>query len=240
MALASPLPFQSTLPYGSDESVLVNGIETLISIHAPLRERHDEIPGIDADVLISIHAPLRERLPCYGASYIQAQFQSTLPYGSDPYGQSFSSVGEHFNPRSLTGATCLRPASQGHGHISIHAPLRERPLLRARHSLISLFQSTLPYGSDLDYQNNHHPRFQISIHAPLRERRKNRINERRLLKFQSTLPYGSDGINIVYTIVSYHFNPRSLTGATRCLHGFCRDSTHFNPRSLTGATGTTR
>ena len=175
MALASPLPFQSTLPYGSDESVLVNGIETLISIHAPLRERHDEIPGIDADVLISIHAPLRERLPCYGASYIQAQFQSTLPY-----------------------------------------------------------------GSDLDYQNNHHPRFQISIHAPLRERRKNRINERRLLKFQSTLPYGSDGINIVYTIVSYHFNPRSLTGATRCLHGFCRDSTHFNPRSLTGATGTTR
>ena len=170
MALASPLPFQSTLPYGSDESVLVNGIETLISIHAPLRERHDEIPGIDADVLISIHAPLRERLPCYGASYIQAQFQSTLPYGSDPYGQSFSSVGEHFNPRSLTGATCLRPASQGHGHISIHAPLRERPLLRARHSLISLFQSTLPYGSDLLVGHSYYFVAIISIHAPLRER----------------------------------------------------------------------
>ena len=149
MALASPLPFQSTLPYGSDESVLVNGIETLISIHAPLRERHDEIPGIDADVLISIHAPLRERLPCYGASYIQAQFQSTLPYGSD----------------LLVGHSYYFVAI-----ISIHAPLRERPLLRARHSLISLFQSTLPYGSDLLVGHSYYFVAIISIHAPLRER----------------------------------------------------------------------
>ena len=54
--------FQSTLPYGSDhddETMLYN---YPISIHAPLRERHAKAATIDTKRLISIHAPLRERL----------------------------------------------------------------------------------------------------------------------------------------------------------------------------------
>ena len=141
-------------------------------------------------------------------------FQSTLPYGSDillilliicslRYFNPRSLTGAtltpvylndvlhiYFNPRSLTGATRTIAVFFITVNISIHAPLRERPLIilagcvdgyfnprsltgatSARSILIlSLsFQSTLPYGSDKNdvqiiYKDG------ISIHAPLRER----------------------------------------------------------------------
>ena len=98
-----------------------------ISIHAPLRERqgHRTICLNVHD--ISIHAPLRERLyRTYAACALQ-RFQSTLPYGSDcvvfksfvlilfisihaplrerPRTVALLLRNQHFNPRSLTGAT---------------------------------------------------------------------------------------------------------------------------------------
>ena len=54
--------FQSTLPHGSDGShthVLNNPCD--ISIHAPLRERHNPLRRLLEKLKISIHAPLRER-----------------------------------------------------------------------------------------------------------------------------------------------------------------------------------
>ena len=54
----------------------------------------------------------------------------------------------HFNPRSLTGATPCKESMGSATLISIHAPLRERLTRRCGSVATSLFQSTLPYGSD--------------------------------------------------------------------------------------------
>ena len=56
----TPLPFQSTLPRGSDAIYGKRGAEFIISIHAPSRERTDENNPLRR-LIISIHAPSRER-----------------------------------------------------------------------------------------------------------------------------------------------------------------------------------
>ena len=103
--------------------------------------------------------------------------------------------------------------------ISIHAPLRERLIRAAITSCTTIFQSTLPYGSDPHPHSmsagkaNFNPRsltgatidrsggfppVPISIHAPLRERRYPNSSLHAPHKFQSTLPYGSDSIKTNY------------------------------------------
>ena len=122
------------------------------------------------------------------------------------------------------------------------------------------FQSTLPYGSDFEISivtvpaDDFNPRSltgatenpvinpwgeKISIHAPLRERPEPICRRRRCDGFQSTLPYGSDYARKIRQNRQYHFNPRSLTGATRPHVNQISDSKDFNPRSLTGATSAT-
>ena len=56
------LLFQSTLPRGSDIKHFLCLLTTIISIHAPSRERHDNIIRAGTYGKISIHAPSRERL----------------------------------------------------------------------------------------------------------------------------------------------------------------------------------
>ena len=119
-------------------------------------------------------------------------FQSTLPCGSDVK----VSKGET--------NTVL---------ISIHAPLRERLVIRRTFQLTLLFQSTLPCGSDAKAANRQ-AGIAISIHAPLRER---------LLMF----------LNLV---IIWNFNPRSLAGATASYMAQVIYKHNFNPRSLAGAT----
>ena len=120
----------------------------------------------------------------------------------------------NFNPRSLAGATAYGPACAASLHISIHAPLRERPVAHHRRQqkhnfnprsftgatplpislfVILAFQSTLPHGSD-QLHTIDGSRSIISIHAPSQER----------------LPF-----RFRY-LLSWHFNPHSLTGATSC------------------------
>ena len=146
------LRFQSTLPYGSDKfqrgqnlpgsdfnprslTGATNGITvkdngTIISIHAPLRERQYHREHQSHNNAISIHAPLRERPSVYLLQPLTRLFQSTLPYGSDFPCRYYSWLYRHFNPRSLTGATRSRQWAVRCMHISIHAPLRERHRLR--------------------------------------------------------------------------------------------------------------
>ena len=98
--------------------------------------------------------------------------------------------------------------------ISIHAPSRERLtniVLRAINSC-------------------------ISIHAPSRERLHIIQCIRFLLRFQSTLPRGSDLCVRFCFILSWHFNPRSLAGATTRIIAKFSAHADFNPRSLAGAT----
>ena len=92
-------------------------------------------------------------LPCGSDSWNRMRkekklaFQSTLPCGSD-FGQDAKNPkAEHFNPRSLAGATML---------LQLSHPYQE-------------FQSTLPCGSDITNKLLLVV-FVISIHAPLRER----------------------------------------------------------------------
>ena len=148
------LLFQSTLPYGSDGLATFSAIRcfnfnprsltgatatslsafliSLISIHAPLRERpyHQNqiatghyyfnprsLTGATYDL-----SPNRCRNKNFnprsltGATQQAArfclafQFQSTLPYGSDLSGLAVCSLQRYFNPRSLTGATFLPDA----------------------------------------------------------------------------------------------------------------------------------
>ncbi len=145
--------------------------------------------------------------------FIVILFQSTLPYGSDKT------------------CTCWRFNSR----ISIHAPLRERLMLKALWVLIITFQSTLPYGSDrvcrFAFQR---PRYfnprsltGATLGYTLQHNGQIDFNPRSLtgatfitplfilfILFQSTLPYGSDNYYPVIRIHIRNFNPRSLTGAT--------------------------
>ena len=76
-------------------------------------------------------------------------FQSTLPRGSDAAAFRAALRRMDFNPRSLAGATFKRRCRLGGGHISIHAPSRERRSAGSSCGSSSLFQSTLPRGSDV-------------------------------------------------------------------------------------------
>ena len=143
---------------------------------------------------------------------------------------------QDFNPRSLTGATTWMLYNNEKVWISIHAPLRERPLFTyvfAVPTRISIHAPLRerPRGCWVkQLPSNFNPRSltgatmaalkpighdEISIHAPLRERLKNLLRFLRSRTFQSTLPYGSDRLNRYDIDFLPHFNPRSLTGATQ-------------------------
>ena len=135
---------------GATHFVLSIFFSIIISIHAPLRERlFGDPPPLNASG-ISIHAPLRERLGLLNGQNQVAAFQSTLPYGSDAIPPILYRLHNHFNPRSLTGATGA-----------------SRPYCFKN----EVFQSTLPYGSDFTGAALTSS-LEISIHAPLRERLK--------------------------------------------------------------------
>ena len=163
-----------------------------ISIHAPSRERLSLGRGRGSRGSISIHAPSRER-----RSY-----------------QVITINFNNFNPRSLTGATYLRYDKDTDRLISIHAPSRERPASKpptTPFAIISIhapsrerlklcdclpdvgkFQSTLPHGSDLTYEqvNSDPVIFQSTLPHGSDQHTQRRTSFH--FRFQSTLPHGSD------------------------------------------------
>ena len=142
------LLFQSTLPRGSD------CVYTVLRVHSVLFQ--STLPrGSDSNKCyskyrrdISIHAPSRERLIFLVSKKGGTGFQSTLPRGSDTCDNGKSLTGTDFNPRSLAGATNVALAALIDSAISIHAPSRERLKQNRKSVIMSLFQSTLPRGSD--------------------------------------------------------------------------------------------
>ena len=84
------------------------GSPSSISIHAPSRERRFYFGRPLVGQTISIHAPSRERLMINFMMLSIMIFQSTLPHGSDYAHQNHKFQQEHFNPRSLTGATASK------------------------------------------------------------------------------------------------------------------------------------
>ena len=79
--------FQSTLPHGSDADDVVEQHKAPISIHAPSRERHLKLFPCVAKILYfnprSLTGATKGSKRLFTAT---AEFQSTLPHGSDSCG----------------------------------------------------------------------------------------------------------------------------------------------------------
>ena len=144
-----PLPFQSTLPRGSDLRSLHLLIRHLL-FQSTLPRGSDVTSRLEELGLkpISIHAPSRERRPEFLGSHSSMIFQSTLPRGSDCNHKAKAVQEQEFQstlPRGSDGVS------------------------RARWQWTTIFQSTLPRGSDVKFHFLHLIN-NISIHAPSRER----------------------------------------------------------------------
>ena len=250
--------FQSTLPCGSDLRYPLFLHLRNISIHAPLRERPSVTVPLAFSTLFQSTLPCGSDFSTVGISCPPKPFQSTLPCGSDQEGEqdviyaivfqstlpcgsdslpsAYPAHQNHFNPRSLAGATPCRSVLIGlFGIFQSTLPCGSDFDSCAYVARYIIFQSTLPCGSDIrcvheaKLYRNFNPRSlagatklydainhdeMISIHAPLRERLLlvTYICPRRI--FQSTLPCGSDINKVILHSKADNFNPRSLAGAT--------------------------
>ena len=170
-------------------------LELQISIHAPLRERprggtrYTEIINFNPRSLTGATVDTR-------ANSVQfIEFQSTLPYGSDPLLPGHKGTHRQFQSTLPYGSDFAQSAL-----LSYHAK----------------FQSTLPYGSDICKSFNIFTSL-ISIHAPLRERRIFACNISLQSDFNPRSLTGATYSSRYYSWLYRHFNPRSLTGATALL-----------------------
>ena len=140
--------FQSTPPCGGDQANKRLHRQGQISIHAPLRGRH-EYGQIKENLWgISIHAPLRGRRFSQTAGGTPARFQSTPPCGGDNTSAVIVDWGDNFNPRPLAGATTypwfFPPASKDFNPRPLAGAT---PCPVARYNVTG-FQSTPPCGGD--------------------------------------------------------------------------------------------
>ena len=122
-------------------------------------------------------------------------FQSTLPCGSDRSQLLPELFLQHFNPRSLAGAT---------------------KIFEPWHSVIA-FQSTLPCGSDLLSSLTFSSTWGFNPRSLAGATSYHDAKNGFCIAFQSTLPRGSDCMPRRFSSPLHHFNPRSLTGATEKL-----------------------
>ena len=123
-----PLPFQSTLPRGSDLRSLHLLIRHLL-FQSTLPRGSDVTSRLEELGLkpISIHAPLRERRPEFLGSHSSMIFQSTLPRGSDGVSRARWQWTTIFQSTLPRGSDVKFHFLHLINNISIHAPSRERP-----------------------------------------------------------------------------------------------------------------
>ena len=120
---------------------------------------------------ISIHAPLRGRPRFVAETKYPDKFQSTPPCGGDSGYRLKLQHKTYFNPRPLAGATRRSQPGQHASGISIHAPLRGRPVRNVRRDFSRVISIHAPLRGRLDVDSYSPFSFVISIHAPLRGRR---------------------------------------------------------------------
>ena len=189
---------------------------TLISIHAPSRERHLYYVFHVYPPLISIHAPSRERqwAPCnnFHLCTISIHAPSRERLSKKRALSNEQRISIHAPSRERQWAPCNNfhlctisihapsrerlpvPFSKACIiHISIHAPSRERlqfhPFLNRPHNY---FNPRSLAGATWHTAGTHIAFQRISIHAPSRERQQWLISAQSAELFQSTLPRGSD------------------------------------------------
>ena len=103
-------------------------VDNNISIHAPLRERPEPLVKNKVIAAISIHAPLRERRKIQDRKRHHQHFNPRSLAGATKSSLPITLPATDFNPRSLAGATVAHHPTYRPAAISIHAPLRERRL----------------------------------------------------------------------------------------------------------------
>ena len=121
--------FQSTIPHGSDYGPSpYASIVVCISIHAPLRERRQDVSlGLIAVCYFNPRSLTGATLRLLLSTSKTAQFQSTLPHGSDLASVLASSLLSRFQSTIPHGSDYgPSPYASIVVCISIHAPLRER------------------------------------------------------------------------------------------------------------------
>ena len=163
-----------------------------ISIHAPSRERPPTLQHCNADLHFNPRSLAGATADGNSPRTRTLKFQSTLPHGSDNIGVKF----------------------RNNGSISIHAPSRERQIEVMSIRQLSIFQSSLPRGSDSPNSTAlcSDQAFQSSL-----PRGSDSPNSTALCSdqaFQSSLPRGSDCNSGSVEKALINFNPRSLAGAT--------------------------
>ena len=163
--------FQSTLPRGSDLPAASGFWHGYYFNPRSLAGATFPPSSVIIGITISIHAPSRER-----------------PATADESaGKCAISIHAPSRERHSAQFECV--PSLG---ISIHAPSRERLAAATLAIKLTLFQSTLPRGSDEGWRDDD-AKIVISIHAPSRERLALTGNvNAAIILFQSTLPRGSD------------------------------------------------
>ena len=124
---------------------------------------------------------------------LKSTFQSTLPHGND-----------------LKPLVTISPKAA----ISIHAPLRERLSGNSNLKDTTVFQSTLPRGSDSVFNSHQSAKSRFQSTLPRGSDASFSFFFCRYSAFQSTLPHGSDQLFSLNRLVLAYFTPRSLAGAT--------------------------
>ena len=131
-------------------------------------------------------------------------------------------IRERFNPRAPCGARLPRLASlMQDGHISTHAPLAGRDLVRHAGPIVVDISTHAPLaGRDLVVAGIKIFRKDISTHAPLAGRDHSRDSNRHpCLDFNPRAPCGARRRRKEYRRLFRYFNPRAPCGARRMITG---------------------
>ena len=185
--------FQSTPPCGGDViGSRFHYLGSTISIHAPLRGRR--VPGMHPEQPEDFNPrPLAGATSVLARLFMTSLFQSTPPCGGDARQQD-----------------ALLP-----GHISIHAPLRGRPVVGLTILAAAVFQSTPPCGGDRPGPPAYRRAPQFQSTPPCGGDHSHCQSGTASGPFQSTPPCGGDHTPHCAVIIGPHFNPRPLAGATK-------------------------
>ena len=197
---------------GATNTQFIEEVATLFQSTLPREERLNCSDYYTAAEFISIHAPTRGATQAKQHQRATQKFQSTLPREERPRMTAFLSAPiANFNPRSHERSDGVLRHTIGHvSVISIHAPTRGATWWTRSHTLIKLFQSTLPREERPKRTQKNRTVFRISIHAPTRGAT-NRTNVIGcgLRLFQSTLPREERPKQKRQTAKARNFNPRS-------------------------------
>ena len=163
------------------------------------------------------------------------KFQSTLPRGSDSEALKLARAYKNFNPRSLAGATVFNELSEVKKYNFNPRSLAGATILSSCHLIVSLFQSTLPRGSDRYFHPPSMRRLYFNPRSLAGATEKADEVVQSYTPFQSTLPRGSDAkLSSHFSLmrISIHAPSRERPYNKLVVNYFL----HFNPRSLAGAT----